>query len=86
MIVFRKAVLPSSTEVEREMRLFAGTIPQRSLHNRLVDQLNSAREKLQNATNLDEMCREQGSIKAIEAALLVLHEETTPALKEQLYV
>lgn len=68
------------------MRQFVGSIPQQALHNRLVDQLNSAREKLQNATNLDEMCREQGAVRAIEAALLTLHEHTTPALKESLYV
>lgn len=68
------------------MRQFAGTIPQQVLHNRFVDKLNSAREKLQNSTSLDEMCREQGVAKALEAVLVVLHETTTPALKEQIYV
>lgn len=86
MIVYRKPALPSQAEVHREMTLFCGGIPQMNLHNRFVDQLNSAREKLQNVTNLDDMCREQGAIKALESVLLALHEFTSPVQKETLYV
>jgi hypothetical protein len=84
MIAFRKVVLPSG--VDREVQNFAGSMAQKVLHNKLVDGLNSAREKLEKASALDDFLRHQGEIRAYLHALSILHETTTSALKEQFYV
>lgn len=86
MIVYRKVTLPSESEVTREMRNFAGSFPQRVLHNKLVAKLESAREILEKTASWDEALRQQGEIRAILSMLDSLHETTTTALKEQLYV
>jgi hypothetical protein len=77
MIEYRKVVLPPDTD--REWRNFAGSTAQRVLHNKLVDGLRVAQEKLETTGSLDEVMRQQGQVQAFKAALALLHEHTSPS-------
>jgi hypothetical protein len=84
MIEYRKVVLPPNND--REWRDFAGSTAQRTLHNKLVDGLRVAQEKLEATGSLDEVMRQQGQVQAFKFALALLHEHTSPSVKEQFYV
>lgn len=84
MISYRQAPLPS--DVGRDVRGFVGSVLQIYLHNKLVDGLQSAREKLEKTTTWDETLRQQGVVQAHLAMLALLHENDTDAVKKELYV
>ena len=84
MIEPRKVPLPPDTK--RDMDSFVGSVAQRVLHNKLVDGLKVARHALESSSNLDDVMRQQGAVKAFRDALNILHENSNQTVKEQFYV
>lgn len=81
-MAIRRVEIPPN-DFERAYREWFGSRYQRVIHNLLVDQLEIARNTLENAADFQAFERAKTRIQTLKEVIGILHVQDTDTLKEQ---